>query len=240
MDSDRKLPARSSSTEIAAFFKKADAVPARRKDGKGRLIFALDATASRQPRWAEASRIQADMFREAAAFRGLSVQLVHYGGAMTEWTQWIDDPAQLLARMEKVRCRAGFTRIAKVLDHALDEAKTHPVDALVFIGDCMEEEADLLYRLAGEMGLRKLPAFLFHEGGDHEAARAFGEIARLSGGAALPFDATSPAQLRDLLSAVAVYASGGRQALQDFGRERGGTALLLAQSMKPHSKTGRD
>ena len=46
----------------------------------GRVIFALDATASRQPTWDTACMLQAEMFRETATIGGLDVQLVYYRG----------------------------------------------------------------------------------------------------------------------------------------------------------------
>ncbi len=72
---------------------------------------------------------------------------------------------------------------------------------------------------------------LFQEGGDETAARAFREIARLTKGAFCRFDPGSARQLRDLLTAVAVYAAGGRKALLALsGKSEGaGARLLLAQ-----------
>jgi hypothetical protein len=95
----------------------------------------------------------------------------------------------------------------------------------------MEENVDALCRRAGELGLLGVPAFVFHEGTDPVAARAFQEIARLSGGAYCPFDAGSAAQLKALLGAVASFAAGGRRALARYGQQAGGAALLLARSM---------
>ena len=76
-----------------------------------------------------------------------------------------------------------------------------------------------------------LPVFVFQEGRDSKAERAFREIARLSRGAYAPFDAGSAKQLRELLTAVAVYATGGRKALKDFSEETksGGALRLLEQ-----------
>src|SRR6516165_9316393 len=48
--------------------------------GTGRLIFALDATASRQPTWDTACQLQAEMFREVSGIGPLDVQLVYYRG----------------------------------------------------------------------------------------------------------------------------------------------------------------
>lgn len=83
----------------------------------------------------------------------------------------------------------------------------------------MEENVDRLCQLAGELGLLGVPVFVFHEGSEPRAQQAFKQIAELTRGAYCPFDATSAAQLRDLLSAVAVYAAGGQAALQDFSKK---------------------
>ncbi len=90
----------------------------------------------------------------------------------------------------------------------------------------MEEDVDQLSKLAGELGLIGVPVFLFQEGHDQRAERAFKEIARLSRGAHCRFDAGSARQLRELLTAVAVYASGGRKALQDYRASTQSSAAL--------------
>ena len=54
-------------------------------------------------------------------------------------------------------------------------------------------------------------------------------VARRTGGCVLPFDASAPARLRDLLSAVAVYAVGGTELLEAKRAEDPGAALLLEQ-----------
>jgi hypothetical protein len=112
-----------------------------------------------------------------------------------------------------------------------DEVSGGRVDALVYVGDYVEEDPEPLWRRAGELGLRGLPVFVFHEGGDPAAGRVFREIARLSRGAYCPFDTSSPQQLRDLLNAVAVYAAGGRQALADFSRGAGEVVHRLAHQI---------
>src|SRR5260370_40915834 len=130
--------------------------------------------------------------------------------------------------MRSVFCIGGQTQIARVLDHTIKAARSERVNALVFVGDAMEEKPDALCHRAGELGLLGVPIFLFHEGGDPAAARTFREIARLSKGAYCAFDAASAQQLRDLLAAVAAYAAGGLRALEDFSKQRGGAALLLS------------
>ncbi len=188
---------------------------------RGRLIFSMDATASREPSWDRACQIQGEMFSETAALGGLDIQLCYYRGyGEFETSPWLSSADALLQRMTSVTCRGGYTQIEKVLNQAIEQTRQQKVQALVFVGDCMEEDVDRLCHLAGELGMLGVPAFLFHEGDEPVAQRAFREIARLTRGAYCSFDASSAAQLRDLLSAVAVYAAGGRKALQDFSQNR--------------------
>ena len=234
--------AESSSGEVAEFLAQVAAAPkAGAPAGGGRLIVALDATASREPTWDRAAEIQARMFEEAGKLGGLEVQLAYYRG-LREFraSPWCRDTAALAREMTGVMCRAGRTQIGRVLRHARDEARRGRVGALVFVGDCLEENADRLCELAGELGLLGVPAFLFHEGADTLARHGFERIAALSGGACCRFDAASPDQLRDLLAAVAVYAAGGRPALESHARTQGGAAGdLVRQLPPPPPGTGR-
>ena len=235
MESDDKLPTNKQSTaDIQEFLKRVAAVPVRTRPGeRGRLMFALDATASRQPTWDQACRLQAEMFQETASLGGLEIQLSYYRG-FREFTagDWTSDSRALTRDMTGVYCLAGETQIEKVLRHAVGETKKKRVNALVFVGDCVEEDIDKLGAVAGELGLLGVPAFLFQEGGDAVAEFAFGQIARLTGGAHCRFDAGSARALRELLSAVAVYAAGGRKALENLARDRGGASLQIAHQMK--------
>ena len=164
--------------------------------------------------------------------RDRSVQLCHFGGFLDfEASPWCDQAEELLGRMTRVYCSAGLTQIGRVLEHALEERKHGKVDALVLVGDAMEEEPARLADLAGQLGLVGLPVFVFQEGRDPQAEKTLRVIACLSGGAWCPFDAHSPEVLRDLLSAVAIFAAGGRRALEDFGRRRGGAVLRLTQGI---------
>lgn len=234
MSSSRKdLQSTSTAGEVDAFLKQVAAAPKRKPEGeRGRLIFAMDATASREPSWDRAASIQASMFQETRDLGGLDVQLVHYRGFQELYhSPWCSSADTLLPRMTAVRCAAGLTQIGRVLDHAVAEAKRKHVNALVFVGDCVEEPLDGLAGRAGRLGLLGVPAFVFQEGRDPVAERALKEIARLSRGAWCPFDTSSPGALKELLSAVAVYAAGGRKALADFGKRRGGAVLRLTQQM---------
>ncbi len=234
-DKSRAVPAPASSGDVDAFLRHLASVPApaRASGQRGRLMFAMDATASREPTWDRAVSIQAEMFSETAALGGLDVQLAYYRGyGEFRASAWVADSAALVKQMTAVRCLAGRTQIAKLLRHALAEGQQRKLAALVFVGDAVEEDVDALGDLAGRLGLHGVRCFVFHEGRDPAAERAFRHIAALSGGACCAFDASSARQLRDLLAAVAVYAAGGRPALEDFARKRGGAILRLTHQMK--------
>lgn len=181
----------------------------------GRLIFALDATMSRQPTWDLAAELQTDMFDAAAAVGGLEVQLVYFRGrAETKASKWTREATRLAAMMRRIRCEGGLTQIGRVLGHAAAEARAQPVAALVLVGDSMEEDFAVLAQRAGELRLLGVKAFCFHEGADPVVGEAFREIARITGGAYAPFNTGAAAELRALLGAAAAYAAGGLRALE--------------------------
>jgi hypothetical protein len=195
---------------------------------RGRLIFGLDATASRQPTWDTACQLQAEMFREATAVGGLELQLVYYRGlGECRSSRWIGDSAQLAKTMSQIMCNAGQTQIEKILTHTQKETKLLRVSALVFVGDAMEENPDTLAREAGELGRLGVPAFMFQEGHDPDAEQVFRNIASLTKGAYCRFDPGAARQLAELLRAVAVYAAGGMTALA--ARRDAGAVKLLSQ-----------
>jgi hypothetical protein len=200
---------------------------------RGRLIFAMDATMSRQPTWDRALQIQAEMFAETAKVGGLDVQLVYFRGfGECRASKWVSDPAALGRLMTAMECRGGHTQIGKVLAHFRKEASERKINAVVYVGDCMEEGVDELCARAGEIGILGVPIFMFQDGREPKAEQAFREIARLTRGAYCRFDRASARQLRELLSAVAVYAAGGRAALADLSKGKGGEATLLLEQLK--------
>ena len=222
---------RTTASPVADFLQKAARVPAP-VEGRGRLIFALDATMSRQPTWDLAQSLQQRMFEEARGFGGLDVQLVYFRGlSECRASRFVSQGAGLAEIMAKIDCRGGQTQIGKVLAHAQDEVKAARVGALVFVGDAMEEKIDALCTLAGELGLRGVKAFMFHEGGDAGVARAFKEIARLTGGAYAAFDASAPQKLAALLGAAAAYAAGGLAALESRAARGDASARLLIEQI---------
>jgi hypothetical protein len=229
-----RLPTERHSAEVADFLDKLKQAPvAHTGGGRGRLIFALDATASREPSWDRACRIQGEMFEATAALGGLDVKLVYYRGfGECKASRWMANAADLHRVMRAVSCIGGETQIERVLAHAIAENQKQRVGALVFVGDAMEEKVDRLCQLAGELGLKGVPIFLFHEGGDTVAAGAFQQMAKLSRGAYLHFDLASADRLKDLLGAVAVYAAGGYRALTAYGERKGGEVLRLTSQLR--------
>ncbi|MEH6471778.1 MAG: VWA domain-containing protein [Halopseudomonas sp.] len=204
-----------------------------KSNSTGRLIFALDATASRQPTWDIACQLQADMFTQTRELGQLEVKLCFYRGydelRSSAWHQGAD---KLVKAMSAVRCLGGRTQITRLLNHALEVHRQQPIQALVFIGDCIEEPIDELCQLAGECGLRGLPLFLFQEGSDTTANNGFDQMARLSHGAHCRFDLNSPKLLSELLRAIAVYATAGRAALTDFSRNGSLALQHLSQQLE--------
>ncbi len=222
------LRERSSSSDIASFLKAAGEAEQARS---GRLIFALDATMSRQPTWDRAVTIQASMFDAVGKAGGLSVQLVYFRGLdECRASRWVINAAALRDLMLGIDCRGGPTQIAKVFKHASRETAKAKVPALVFIGDALEEDVEMLCRMAGQLGIKGVRCFFFQDGHDPIAERGFREMARLSGGAHFRLGPDSARELADLLGAVAVYARGGLKALSSSDRRE--ARLLLARMEK--------
>ena len=218
-----------SSGDIADFIQKVQTLGKANPPGqRGRLLFALDATMSRQPTWDLACSLQSEMFAALPKDSQLQVQLLYFRGlAECRASKWVEDGSALSKLMTGLSCQGGNTQIGKVLTHARAEHARQKINALVYVGDAMEEGVDRLAQKAGELGLLGCPMFVFHEGRDQVAERAFREFARVSKGAYARFDANAPKELAALLRAVAAYAAGGRSALQL--QQTSSAKLLLGQ-----------
>jgi hypothetical protein len=233
--SKKDLPTqRPSADPVETFLKEvAQTPPPQPGSGRGRLIFAMDATASREPTWDRACQVQGQMFLETAALGGLDVQLVYYRGFdECRASRWVDNPGDLVRLMTGVFCLAGQTKLGRVLKHAVRETEKKRVAALVFVGDCFEETLDEVGQTAGQLGMLGVRAFLFQEGHNPQAERAFRHVAQLTNGVHCRFDSSSPRQLRDLLGAVAAYAAGGQRALADLSRRSSPEVRLLARQVR--------
>lgn len=236
MAADKTTPTKSApgtpaalSADTSAFLAELERRAPLSAERRGRLIFGLDATMSRQPAWDLACSLQMEMFEEAARIGGLDVQLIYYRGlGECRASPWMTDGARLGALMARIQCQGGRTQIGRVLRHTASQAAKGPVGALVFVGDAMEENVDALCAEAGPLALRGVPAFMFQEGADPTTERAFREIARLTKGAYCRFDAGASAELRALLRAAASYAAGGAKALAALAGASPGARRLIS------------
>lgn len=235
MGSDSRIPAKSSTREVDAFLRQVALAPkpAPVAGSRGRLVFAMDATASRRATWDEAQDIQAEMFRTTAALGGLDIQLVFFRGhGECKASPWVSEAGAMLRLMRQVECVGGHTQIERVLKHTIGETREHKVNALVYVGDCLEEAHDDVAMRAGELAMQGVPIFAFQEGSEPLAKACFQDMARLTRGAYCAFDRSSAATLRALLSAVAVYAAGGFRALEQYGRGAGSDVRALIGQMR--------
>ena len=124
---EAKVPSKKTpQANVDAFLEKIRLTPVNKKPGqRGRLLFAMDATASREPTWDMAARIQGEMFQETAALGGLEIQLAFYRGfGEFKVSRWTTDEKALLRQMTSVFCLAGETQIGKVLAHVVNETIT--------------------------------------------------------------------------------------------------------------------
>jgi hypothetical protein len=185
-----------------------------------RMIFAMDATASREPTWELAIRLHRDM---ALALGTIEVQLVFFhGNGKCFASNWASGGSRLADLMAKVQCLSGQTQIAKVLEHVLRESEKHTIRGVVYVGDTCEEELERLSGLAAQMKQRKIPLFIFHEvSGDATGASEasdeilFRALATITDGVYAPFDAGAADQLQRLLRGAADYVSGKYAAVTD-------------------------
>jgi hypothetical protein len=229
-----QLPSnKASQLDIQAFLTQVSSTPVSASGKRGRLLFAMDATASREHVWDMASHNHAAMFAEADKVSGLNVQLCYYRGyGEYKVSEWTHESSELQRKLLSVSCLAGSTQIVKVLKHALKETKKNVINALVFVGDCVEEDPDYLGSLAGELGILNVPIFVFQEGHNKNASRTFSNLAKLSGGAHCHFDERSAHKLGQLLAAVAIFASGGRLALSDNSLSKDRSVQHLLEQLK--------
>lgn len=220
----------SSHRELSEFLRQAERLPVRSHRPSGRLIFAMDATASRQPTWDRACALHSRMFQAAQEERSPEVQLCYYRG-FNEFhaSPWLADDQALLHRMNAVQCLGGHTQIERLLHHCLAEHRRQPVTAVVFIGDALEESADTVCQQAGQLGLMGLPLLIFQEGSDSRVETVFRQLARLSRGAYARFDAASADTLAELLHAARVFAAEGTTGLERLDRP---TARQLLKQLR--------
>ena len=233
MKEPKNLP-KTSSGQLGDFLAQVKKTPSRiQRESVGRLVFGMDATASREKTWDNACQIQSKMFRATDDIGAINVQLCYYRGfSEFQCSGWSSSGEELIKEMTNVSCLGGHTQIAKIFKHALEEHRTQKIRALVFVGDALEENADELCYLAGKFGVFNIPIFMFQEGSNGAVMSIFKQVALLSGGAYAPFNSGSVKELQDLLSSVAVFVAGGHKALEKFEKSDRSRKILTLQLRK--------
>ena len=220
-----------SKNDVQQFLSKVASLP--KSAGDARLIFSLDATASRQGTWDVAIQLQNEMFLSTQSLGGLNVQLCYFRGFGEFFSSdWQSNPDEILRIMSTIQCHARATQLHRLLQHTTEENQSRQIKGLIYIRDAMEENIHVLAQLAGKLGLLNVPLFMFQERHDPVAKAAFTELSRLSGGAYCQFDSASADQLKELLKAVAIYAAGGLKALQDFSAVASSGVKLIEQQLR--------
>lgn len=188
---------------------------------RGYLLFGLDLTGSREASLSSARLATATMFDTIKAIGSVAVKLIYYrGNRECRTSAWHNDPAVVSRTMQGLTCESGYSQIRRVLRGALDERA--PLNAVVFIGDHCEEQADELTGLAAELGDRSIPLFIFHECADSdqralEAKPLFKRMAEISGGVYCEFKPSSADVLRELLSTVGAFSVAWQEGVKEVG-----------------------
>lgn len=191
-----------------------------------RLIFGVDATASREPAWATARQVTDSLFTALPGELDIALA-VHGGSFLHTFTDFTANPATLRDRAAAITCRSGRTQLLPILSRALSNPG---VRVVLYIGDVFEESPARARRLADALGAQGTKLIVLHDTADWDARRDaefFADLARRTGGCVLPFDATAVQRLRDLLAAVATYAVGGTDLLEQKRGDLPAAALLL-------------
>jgi hypothetical protein len=198
-----------------------------------RLVFAVDATASREPAWAAARQVTDALVKALPGELDVALA-VHGGGRVHTFTAFTNNANTLRDRAASVACRAGSTRLLPILATTLKHPATKVV---VYIGDVFEESLPQACQIADAMGAQKTKLIVLHDTSERVARRdteLFWDLAKRTGGCVLPFDANAPGRLRDILSAVAVYAVGGEKLLRQRQHTLPGAIALLEHLDKRH------
>lgn len=191
-----------------------------------RLVFGFDATASREPAWAAARQVTDALVRALPGELDVALA-VHGGSRLHTFTEFTADPNRLRDRAASVACIAGHTQLLPILSRSL---AAPGVRVVTYIGDVYEESPARGRKLADELGRRGIRLVVLHDTVDWNARRdaeLFLDLARRTGGCVLPFDAGAPDRLRDLLAAIAAFAVGGAELLQQKRGELPGAVVLL-------------
>jgi hypothetical protein len=189
-------------------------------------VFAVDATASREPAWNAARQVTDALVKALPGELDVALA-VHGGSRVHTFTGFTNDATTLRDRAAGVACEAGMTRLLPILSTSL---KQQSVRVVVYIGDVFEESVPHGRHLADSLAAQGTKLIVLHDTIDRAARRdaeIFWDLAKRTGGCVLPFDSSAPGRLRDILSAVAVYAVGGEKLLRERRHALPGAVALL-------------
>jgi hypothetical protein len=193
---------------------------------RSKLVFAFDATSSRQHAWDTAVPLTDSLL--SALPDQLDVALaVHGGEKVHTFTSFTSDAGKLRDRAAGVQCIAGETRLLEILGRVL---KIKDVSTVVYIGDIFEESERHGRKYADALKVNGTRLIILHDyrpGRFSNEKGIFAEMAARSGGTVLPFEASSLPKLKELLSAIAVLAVGDVPALAAQQETMPGARLLL-------------
>ena len=203
---------------------------AAQKTGKNRLLFSLDATASREEAWAVATQITGTMFDSVPD--DIEVALAYHGGNyVQEMTGFSKKPKVFADKLHTIKCRAGATDLNGILRRAVD---CQGLACIVYIGDCFEEDQEVAEALAKQLKLKGVKLFMFHDRSSEKngfnvdyAAHVFKTLVDITGGAVMDFNAQAPKKAEELLAAIAVYTVGGQKLLKSQQKRLPVAAKLL-------------
>ena len=191
-----------------------------------RLVFAFDATASREPAWDEARQITDRLFCSLPG--GLDIALaVHGGNTVHTFTPFSSDARSFRDQAAGISCIAGMTRLCTILRRTIDAGG---VKVLLYIGDTYEEDSAEAFALADRCKLHGIRVLILADRADAHALEVFHGIAARTDGAVLDFRAVPLKDMGDVLEAVAALAAGGRKLLEGKGTK--GAQLLLSHLPK--------
>lgn len=198
------------------------------KAKRPRLVFAFDATASREPSWEAAKLVTDSLF--SAVPGELDVALaVHGGGYVHTFTDFSSDASKFRDQAASIRCQAGHTALVPLMERILAHSG---VKVFLYAGDCFEEATGGAYELADSFKARGIRAVMLHDSatGGEQARRVFEEIARRTNGVCVDFHSSGVGpvtEMRDIFEAVAVLASGGIKLLEQRKTELPASGRLL-------------
>lgn len=207
--------------------------PPLEKIERARMVLAVDATASRARAWKASQEVMGAMF---TALPGeLDVALaVHGGGKVQTFTGFMPDVKSLRRIAARVTCKGGYTKLLEIFERVL---KLKRVRVVVYVGDVFEESRPYALRLAKMLAAKDTRVIILHDtvhtdarysgSLDHDDGEVFRQIAAITGGAVLPFDASALDRLSELLQAVSVLAVGGPELLETKQQTMPAAPLLI-------------